>query len=134
MTLLAGQGSLCERLDLRRGAIDVLAIGAGEQRSHPAVGPCSDCGRAGLAGRDQILGELAVLLDTRTSRKRESVLRVGKHTKLLSKPARCPRVWAERSSSLIVTTRGWARPFPRTGCAPERCWNASRQRSQRNTN
>src|SRR6266566_4128592 len=86
----ARQGLDRELLDLRGGAIDALPLPGCEQRCHPAIGPCRDGAR--LTCLDQVLGELAVLLEVGTGRKRQCVLRIGKHTKLLSVRARCPPV------------------------------------------
>ena len=90
-TFVAVQCSRGELLDLLPRALDLLPLCAREERCHPAVGPCGDRTRIGFAGFDQILGELAVLLDAGTGRKRQCILRIGKHTKLLSVLARRPR-------------------------------------------
>src|SRR6266550_2368021 len=115
--LRARQGFDRELLDLRRSAIDALPLRAGEQRCHPAIGPRRDGAR--LTCLDQILGELAVLLEVRTGRKWQCALRVRKHTKLLSVRARLSACFGLKEvRRSIVPARGWARPFPRTGCAP----------------
>src|SRR5438132_3916154 len=106
-----------ELLDLRRSAIDALPLPACEQRCHPAIGPRRDGAR--LTCLDQILGELAVLVEVRTRRKWQCALRVRKHTKLLSVRARLSACFGLKEvRRSIVPARGWARPFPRTGCAP----------------
>jgi hypothetical protein len=67
--------------ELRRERDD----GEAEERIDPSGGPgAEDGGVGGLAGFEQIFGALFVLFEARSRRERECVVRIGKHTKLLS--------------------------------------------------
>src|SRR5436190_2860408 len=74
---LAVERSLGEFFHLLRRAIDVPPTRAGEQRRHPAIAPGSYVAVARLAGIDELLGELLVLLDAGTGGKRSWARRNG---------------------------------------------------------
>src|SRR5215469_11708422 len=97
----------------RHGSVDRYA-GCLDQSFDPSLGPIIDCiGIVGLrfARLEQTLGELSVLFEVRTGGKRQGILRIWKHTKLLSSGLESARVRLKEDSWIDQWYR-WAEPFP----------------------
>src|SRR6266700_736965 len=90
-----------------------------DQTRNPIRGPFANrVGIGRFGSTEQLLRKFLVLFEVRMLWKGERVLRVGKHTNLLSFLPGIRTDQAERRFVPSVELRGWARPFPRTGCAP----------------